>query len=253
MSERNKKTECVILSVRDIAEGRRAVTVLSRDRGLFDSTLYGGAKSHLRSLVQPFYGGILSVYISGAAGTAKITDFEAQKYRLSFRESLFKMWAASFACEVVIKTKGGGGGDGAYILLSAFLDGLDAVSEEAGKSALLRFLWRYLNLLGLAAEPRACSNCGTSLLSRNRSAYYVLSRDNFVCENCYAADAKRDPKGDFELDLDSVTYLCAIKELPPSSVRKLPLPPSSQDKLKRFLFFEIQKACGAPLEALKWR
>lgn len=271
MAERTKKNNCIILHVHEIEEKRSLVTVLSDSQGLFSATLYGGAKSHLRSLIEPYTCGILSLYEKGddteSYASAKITEFEAQTVRLSFRQSLFKMWAANLAAEIVIKTRGAGDTHDSYVLLSAFLTGLDAVSEEEGRTALYRFLWRYLNLLGQMSNPGICSVCKRRLLTQNRPVYFAVRNNTFECETCYShesalTDNARNanangtvgaysPVEDFELDLDGITYLCAINELPPSKARKLPLSPSSQDKLKRFLFYEIQKACGEPLTLLK--
>lgn len=212
--------------------------------------LYGGAKSRLRSLVQPFYGGTIYLYADEAKGSAKITDFDAQNCHPSFRKSLFKIWAANLACEIAVKTRAAGDAAGAYTLVGAFLDGLDLVSEEQGRAALLRFLERYLSLLGLAPDAKTCAKCGAPLLRDAGGARFVQSALSFECPSCYAAEGKKNP-ADFALDRDALTYLCAIDTLPPREVRAIALPPASAARLKAYLFSAIERACGAPLETLR--
>lgn len=213
--------------------------------------LYGGPKSRLKSLVQPFYSGILYIYSDESRNSIKITDFDAQNCHLSFRTSLFKSWAASFACELVLKTKCAGETEKAFVLLCAFLDGIDSVDENEARLGILRFVWRYLGLLGLQPEPRTCCACGSSLLSHEHNASYIERQNGFVCADCISFAPENRAQGNFRIDLDSLTYLTAINELPPGQVRKLLVPSESVYNMKRLLYSMIEKACGIQLETLK--
>lgn len=213
--------------------------------------LYGGPKSRLKSLVQPFYSGILYIYSDESRNSIKITDFDAQNCHLSFRTSLLKSWAASFACELVLKTKCAGETEKAFVLLCAFLDGIDSVDENEARLGILRFVWRYLGLLGLQPEPRTCCGCGSSLLSHEHNASYIERQNGFVCADCISFAPENRTQGNFRIDLDSLTYLTAINELPPGQVRKLLVPSESVYNMKRLLYSMIEKACGMQLETLK--
>lgn len=251
MAERNKRMKSVILSLKESGENNRLVKVISAENGIFNAMLYGGPKSRLKSLVQPFYSGILYIYSDESRNSIKITDFDAQNCHLSFRTSLLKSWAASFACELVLKTKCAGETEKAFVLLCAFLDGIDSVDENEARLGILRFVWRYLGLLGLQPEPRTCCGCGSSLLSHEHNASYIERQKGFVCADCISFAPENRTQGNFRIDLDSLTYLTAINELPPGQVRKLLVPSESVYNMKRLLYSMIEKACGMQLETLK--
>lgn len=241
----------VILSLKDSGECNRIVKAVSAENGIFNAMLYGGSKSRLKSLVQPFYSGILYIYSDEQRNSAKITDFDVQNCHLSFRTSLLKSWAASFASEIVLKTKCAGDPASAFVLLCAFLDGIDSVNENEVRLGILRFLWRYIGLLGLQPEPRTCCSCGAYLLSHEQNANYIGRQNGFVCTDCISFGAESRTSENFRIDLDSLTYLTAINELPPGQVRKLLVPAESMDNMKRLLYSMIEKACGIQLETLK--
>src|SRR5574344_858246 len=102
---RNTSFESLILSTRPQGENNRSVCAFSSDDGIFYATLYGGPKSKLRALASPFNRGRMWLYRDEVRKTAKITDFDVQNFHPSFRENLYKSWAASLAAEVILKTK----------------------------------------------------------------------------------------------------------------------------------------------------
>lgn len=253
MGDRNRETQGIIFSLKKQGEQNRLVSVLTPDQGIINCMLYGGPKSKLRSLVQPFNRGSLYLYTDNIKHSVKITDFDPKKIHLTLRENLYKSWAATLASEIVLKTKCAGDPQNAFILLSALLDGIDAVNEEEARLGMLRFLWRYLGLLGIQPDARECTSCGTSLLSRDNNIYYMENQNGFVCSDCipYSAENLRQSAENFKLDIHSITYLAAINELTPGKVRELILPAESAYKLKRLLYHLIEKSCGTKLETLE--
>ena len=168
--QRNFITDALVLSVSPAGENNRSVCILSADRGILWGILYGGPKSKMRSLVSPFNRGKMYLYHDAVKKTVKITDFDVEKFHYSFRESLFKSWAASLACELVIKTKAAGSPEECWNLANGFLDGLDLCNEKAGKLGLIRFLWRYLGLLGVQPDTDACPDCQQKFLVKSNEA-----------------------------------------------------------------------------------
>lgn len=253
MGDRNRETQGIIFSLKKQGEQNRLVSILTPDQGIINCMLYGGPKSKLRSLVQPFNRGSLYLYTDNIKHSVKITDFDAKKIHMSLRENLYKSWAATLASEILLKTKCAGDPQNSFILLSALLDGIDAVSEEEARLGMLRFLWRYLGLLGIQPDARECTSCGTSLLSKEHDIYYIENQNGFVCSDCipYSAENLRKAAENFKLDIHSITYLAAINELTPGKVRELILPAESAYKLKRLLYHLIEKSCGTKLETLE--
>src|SRR5574344_657611 len=105
MGERNSTTGAIILTVQEQGENNRTACAFSADLGVFYATLYGGAKSKMRALVQPFNSGTLWLYTHEVRHSKKITDFDVTNCHPTLRTSLYKMWAANLAAELVLKTK----------------------------------------------------------------------------------------------------------------------------------------------------
>ena len=246
MGERNKRTDAVILSVRDQGENNRSVCAISPELGIFHATLYGGGKSKFRALVQQFHSGVLYIYDDEVRHTKKITDFDAKSFHTNLRSSLYKFWAANLAAELTVKTKCGGDYKGAFVLLSALIDGMDAVDEKEASLGMLRFLWRYLGLLGVQPEVTHCISCGQPL---GNSACWDHSAHGFLCTECNVPLHKNP----FEhtLSKEALSYLDAINRESPSYVRSLRLNAESAYSLKSFLYQMIEEAAGTRLSSFE--
>lgn len=250
MAERNKCVQAVILSLKEAGDKAQAVKVLSPTRGVFSATLWGGGKSRLRQLVQPFYSGDLYIYEKARApslpASPTIKDFDAKVFRPSLRESLEKTLVCWAACEVVAATECAGEAEHSFKLACAFLDGIEATSPDSARLSLLRFLRRYSSLLGLARSTTTCASCGKSITDE---ALVWQEEEGFVCPQC-AAHGVASGEGQLKLGGEALSYLRAVDTSPPSVSRKMPLSPQAQLELEGLLFDQIQKAAGHPLKAL---
>ena len=242
MAERNKRSQALILTVKQMGESNRAVCALTKDLGIVHATLYGGPKSKLKSLVQPFNAGELWIYDDKTRHSCKITDFEVTKTHLSLHSSLYKIWAAELATEIMLKTKCAGDEQRSYILLSAFVDGIDASDENGARLGTIRFLWRYLGMLGVQPDVERCALCNRPLT--DGSATYTAETSGFVCTNC-------EPQGDFSADADGLAYLNAINTCTPGAVRAMTISAESTYAIKRILFHLISQAVGTKLTTIE--
>jgi DNA repair protein RecO (recombination protein O) len=214
VGERNSRMQAIILKVSGTGSGNGLVTMLTREEGIRTSLLYGGPRSKMRSLIQPFNSGNVWLYEDKAKGTSKITDFEVAAARLQLKASLYKVWAATLAAEIVLKTHAAGEPEGAFVLLSAFLDGTDVSDEDGARLGTIRFLWRYLGLLGV--QPSI--------------------------PDCTAA---------FGLDAEAAAYLEALNGRSPGEVRKLVIGAAPVLQLKRMTFSLVEEAAGSRLKTLE--
>lgn len=252
MGERNKVTDAIILTVQETGENNRKVCALSPEYGIFYATLYGGGKSKLKSLVQPFYSGKMWVYADEAKHSMKVSDFDVKNSHVSFRTSIYKIWAANLACEIMLKTKCAGDDVSSYTLLSAFLDGIDAVEEKEARLGTLRFLWRYLSLLGIQPDTHTCIQCGKEI--DGNGVLFVHSYNGFVCSDCSNYNSQETAYSlhtTFECDREMLFYLSAINEQTPGKVRALTISAESAYKMKALLFYLIESACGSKLKSLE--
>lgn len=258
---RNFQKAALILSVRNTGENNRIVSYLTKDEGILTSVLYGGPKSKLRSLVSPFNYGNLYLYNDEVKHSSKITDFDVKKYHLTFRESLFKTWAATLAVEVVISTKCAGSPEECFVMLNGFIDGLDLLDEEHGHSGLIRFLWRYIGLLGVQPDTSICQRCHKTFYSgtfgqntlqyRTSGAIYSHSENGFVCSDCYSSSFD-NPEGLMfsALSSRSVVYLQATSVCEPSVSRNMKLSKEEIENLKGFVYSLIESSVGTKIKTL---
>ena len=247
MAERNKCVEAVILSLKEAGDKAQAVKVLSPTRGVFSATLWGGGKSRLRQMVQPFYSGDLYIYEKASTpASPTIKDFDAKVFRPSLRESLSKTSVCWAACEVAAATECAGEAERAFKLVTAFLDGIEATAEHGSRLSLLRFLRRYSSLLGLARSTTTCASCGKPLAGE---ALVWQDEEGFVCPQCASHGASLGEER-LKLGEEALSYLRAVDTLPPRVSRNTPLSSQAQDELEALLFDQMRRAAGHPLKAL---
>ena len=249
MGERNSQTKAIILSVKAQGENKRSVTALSPDLGIFYATVYGGPKSKLRSLAQQFNSGTAYIYTDESKRSRKLSDFDAENVHPTLRTNLYKMWAANLGAELVMKTKCAGDDKTSFLLLKSFIDGIDACDEAGARLGTIRFLWRYLRLLGVQPEIHECSGCGSELLIQKNPIYYVPFQSAFFCADCSSTFS--DAPDTIQVTSGGLKYLAAINELRPGEVRAMKIEKNDAYAIKRLVYFMIEQAAGSKLNALE--
>ena len=261
---RNISKSALVISVRATAQDNRSVCVLTKD-GIEFSTLFGGPKSRLSGAVSPWNSGTMYFYNNAEKASSKITDFDVKKYHPTFRENLFKSFAAALAGEIAVKSKCAGNGKAAFFLLNGFLDGMDLCDENAARLGLLRFLWRYFDLLGVRPETKSCALCSKEFAfssARNPAGnsfenviqyesqggvVFSPEQGGFLCEECACAKSEQ---GFERLSPASLFYLDAAGGENLAAARNAPLSKSDHDALKAFLFRMTENALGQRLKTL---
>ena len=226
------------------------------------AVLYGGRKSRLRSLVSPWNAGTAYLSHTRDGAALKLSDFDVHKYHLTFRENLLKNYASALAAELVVKTGGGGASKQCWPLFNGFIDGMELCrSQEECRAALIRFLWRFLNLLGLQPDILACPWCGRQFWTGNsensgiqyqsvcKTAVYNPVDNNFVCPDCRPPEAPNTASA--SLSLESMHYLAAVSALPAAQSRQIPLSAAADTELRQFLYRFIESACSLHFNSLK--
>ena len=247
---RNSSLQALVLSVRQFGEDNRIVKFLSKEKGIFDAVLYGGPKSKLRAYVSPYHFGKLWIYTDETKHSIKITDFEVIKYHPEIRENLFKTWCASFCAELLIKTDATGEYEKIWTLANGFLDGISVSSEDECRIAFLRFVWRYIGIMGLQCDIESCIHCGETLNPKihEQKFYYSIVENGFICNNCFSQQNNND---EFELSSEAIIFLQAVTLLSPKEARSIPLHYSTTQQLHEFLTFLINRYTGCKLKTLE--
>ncbi len=250
---RSTNSPAIVLNLKPLGENNSQVTLLTPDAGIVYATLYGGPKSKLRSLVSQWNSGNVWLYEVPEKNQIKISDFEVKNYHSTFSENLFKMYAASLAAELAIKTRCGGSNEEAFTLVCGFFDGMELCNEEQSRVGLLRFLWRYIELLGIQPETHICASCGKSFLDTQFApddvSYYNSISNSFICSDCQSQDYSKNLY--MELKGSAVQYLSAVTFLKPAEVRKLQIDKEAYDQLKQLIFFLIESNIEQKLNTIE--
>ena len=220
---RSYYTNAIILNLKPTGENNNTVTILTPDKGVIYATLYGGPKSKLRSLVAQWHSGKIWLYDNPEKKQTKISDMDVTNYHQTFGQNLFKMYAASLAAEIAIKTRCAGSSEQCFTLINGFFDGMELCDEEQSRLGLIRFLWRYLALMGVQPEPDT--------------------------DGAFAPEAVSYYNG--SISSQAVGYLTAISHLEPSKVRKLSVSEDTYCELKDFVFYLISSNLGMELNTIR--
>ncbi|MCR5290824.1 MAG: DNA repair protein RecO C-terminal domain-containing protein [Treponema sp.] len=250
---RNSSSEVLVLSIAPKGETNRNATLFSQENGITFATVYGGPKSKLRSLVSPYNRGIIYLYTDSVRKTTKVIDFDVTNYHPSFRESIFKSWAAALSVELLVKTKCAGSPQESWTLINGFLDGLELSNEENGRIGMIRFIWRYLGILGIRPDSTQCVRCGTSffhenkILSDNIPIAFSTIENGFICPHCQSST----DSGLLYMQAAAVHYLSATAILEPKIVRTIPVTVSMVQEMKQLTFTLIHIATGIRLKSIE--
>ena len=220
---RSYSTNAIVLNLKPSGENNSTVTLLTPDKGIIYATLYGGPKSKMKSLVAQWHSGKIWLYDNPEKKQTKISDIEVVNYHPSFGQNLFKMFAASLAAEIAIKTKCSGSPEQCFKLVHGLFDGMELCDEEQSRLGLIRFLWRYLALMGV--QPEADTD---GAFTPEAVSYYNGS-----------------------LSSQAVGYLSSISKLEPSKVRQLSVSKDTYCELKDFVFYLISSNIGTELNTIK--
>lgn len=252
---RSTSTSAIVLSLRPLGENNSSVTLLTPEAGILYAVLYGGPKSRLRSLVSQWNSGRIWLYENPEKNQIKISDFEVTNYHSSFSQNLFKSYAASLAAELAIKTRCGGSASQCHRLVSGFLDGMELCDEEQSRLGLMRFLWRYLELLGVQPNSHSCCNCGKTFLDTrfapNAISYYNVMENSFICPACSESGGSSQRENLIGLHFSALQYLSALTVLSPSDARKLSITEEVYGQIRQLLFFLIENSIDQKLNSIE--
>jgi DNA repair protein RecO (recombination protein O) len=254
---RNYFEEALIVSAAPLGENNRNICFFTAEDGISYAVLYGGPKSKMRSLVSSWNRGMLYLYKDEIRKSIKITDFDVKNFHTTFRESLFKSWAASLSVEMLIKTKCAGCSKESWTLLNGFLDGLDICGEPAGRLGLIRYLWRYIGLLGVRPDTETCVHCGGPLIAGNSEdntvsysgpeSAFSIAENGFLCGDC----AQLNPAGIIPVNGRAIRYLSATARQEPGIVRSMQIDTVSVHEMKQLVFLLAEASACTKLKSLE--
>ncbi|MGA2548428.1 MAG: DNA repair protein RecO [Rectinemataceae bacterium] len=246
MPTRNLVYEALILRARESPGGSRILTLMTAEAGLVDVFVFGGPKSRLRSLAAPYAAGRAFVYLDPVKDFQKLSDFEVRDSFPALRDDLDRLWSAGLVAEFLIKTSGGGGDfPQALDLAHQCLTALDSRPAGTSEPALLLFLWRFVELLGIGPDPTSCSLCGAELRPSLGGAY-SFALEGFLCPSCAARAERILPLG-----TGALRWLARCLALSYAEALKLVILPETLETLKVLIFGIARSTAESPLASLE--
>lgn len=257
-------SEALVVSMRPVRDNDQLVTFLTKNEGLLQATLFGGRKSHLRNFVLQWNSGTL-FYNKGKKPFITIEDFVVENYHSSVYTNITKLRLCSACEEIVIASKSIATSESYWKWVIGFIDGLDLCnSDYSCVTAFLRFVWRYLYLMGQQPDLSVCQECGSPLI-KNKLApsgdiqltaacqsdsdfvFYDKSEHEFLCRSC-AISLK---KGNLvKLSITAVSYLDAVMSCDYKITQTIRLNKSVVGELYSFLVALIEEACESRIYSL---
>jgi len=181
---RNLTFSALTLRVKPSGESNREAWFLTAEEGLVKATVFGGAKSRLRSQVALFHEGKLMIYHDPVKDSRKVSDFDVQSWRPGIRELWERTTAAGALAETVLFSQGGGGNwPEALKLAGDTLDTLNTAAAGACSQIFIYFLWHWAQILGVKPDLSTCTSCQKEV-KKEGFLWYFNRKEALFCENC---------------------------------------------------------------------
>ncbi len=252
--KRQRRFAAIILATSRFGEIHRSVQLLTEEDEIVRAIAHGASspKGKLRGKADHLTFGVCYLYTEPVKGYSKVTDFDPVEFYPGIKGSLEAFYTASSWAEGVLKSLAGGGqATEVFGLLKESLDGLEAALSAAGNApsgvgnvsavrlVSIRFLWRYLGILGVQPDLDECNSCGRGL--RQGDSRFVRPRaGDVVCDAC---------AGEYDLALPAPGALARIAA---AEVRHLDggwLGDEAARRLSGVLYTLLEATLGVALES----
>ncbi len=236
----------MVLRVRQSGESNREAFFLTAESGLIRATVFGGAKSRLRSFVSPFHEGTLWAYHDTVKDFLKVTDFDVRQWRPGLRERYGRAMAAAAVSETVSVSHAGGGNWAAALnVASQTLDALDAAEDNMVARIFCQFLWNWNDLIGEKPPLGECSLCGLAF-PPGESALYAPVEGALLCPECAVGHTG------VSLSAGARKWLAAAERVPPAEIGRWTLDAPSLHEVRTLAVLVMAGQLGRRLESWDW-
>ena len=239
------------------------VFLLTCEEGIINATVYGGAKSKLRSHSAPYNSGQVWIYRDPAKDYSKLSDFDVRFWRPGLRELYERTMAAGSVAETILASHGGGSDwETALELATGTLDALENANEELCARLSVHFLWRWAEFLGIQPDLEYCAACENAAHAacKNSGGEKILwfnTRENCIwCADCFHETRIRETSLNnqvlLQLNPGSRRWLAAVGRLEPSLLYRYSMDNKSFHEAKSLAAAVMTAALGKRLASWDW-
>ncbi|MDR2942663.1 MAG: DNA repair protein RecO [Treponema sp.] len=236
----------LVLRNRPSGESNSEITLLTAEEGIIKTTVFGGAKSKLRSHSAPYNSGQVWIYRDPSKDYGKLSDFDVHSWRPGLRELYERTMSASAVAETILSTHGGGGDwASALKIATATLNTLETAGEELCSRLLVHFLWRWADFLGIRPHLESCADCANA----NEPLWFSAREHIALCGKC--AEDTADSSF-IHINLGCRRWFAAVEQLEPSELHRYSLDNKSFNEAKALTAEVIAGALGKRLVSWDW-
>lgn len=242
--KRIQRSKLIVLKSEKSGENHRLVTLFTSQSQIIRALAFGAASSRsgMRALTTPFCLCDGELYHDPVKDLWRITHLSGKNLYDGIRSDLNKFYTVSLLAEIILKSYGGGD-EKAYALFEKTIRFIDNGENPVQVEKLLVFyLWRYLKMSGVVADPRECENCGR-MAGPGDSVYYS-GDGQFSCSSC-------SNQKSLELNQTALKYLFITSGMIYEEALAVQIEESVLVALKKCFILIAQGLVEYPLKTLK--
>jgi len=259
----------MVLKCRSSGEANSEVTLLTAEEGIIKATVFGGAKSKLRSHSAPFNSGKIWLYRSKTNNYAKLCDFDVEFWRAGLRENYDRTMTACALADTIMSTHGGGGDWEAVLKMTIeTFDTIETANEILCGNLMVHFLWNWSQFLGIRPNINSCSNCGKT--AKDEPMFLNVQDSSVLCAKCkpVSLDSTFDiPHSTFlspntkfnipsskliQMNLGCRKWLSAVEPLEAAQIHRYSMDNKSFNEAKSLVTAVLSAALGKRLASWNW-
>jgi DNA repair protein RecO (recombination protein O) len=225
------------------------ISLLTAEEGIIRATVFGGAKSKLRSHSAPYNSGQVWIYRNKAKEYAKLSDFDVHSWRPGLRELYDRSMAAAAVADTILSSHGGGGDWSIALSLAvSALDSLENANEELCNRLLVHFLWQWAHFLGIQPHLDCCAGCDDKI--NNEPLWFNTHENTTFCDRCAAVGSERNKL--IKLNPGCRKWLSAAKQIEAAQLHRYSMDNKSFGEAKALCTAILTGAIGKRLTSWEW-
>lgn len=239
--ERSIQTQAIVVKTAKVGEMHKLVTLLSPDLGLINVMLYGGRKGKKTALAPLFSSGTFQLYHNPVRNEYSLEEAVTTFLPEAIMEDLQCTYAAYLLCEIVAKTSSDEPKPVFELLQRALL--LLEKDPQSVQRIIISFIWKFLQISGLAPELEYCPVCERKL-EEEEILLFARQLASPACKNCGDSDYLVLPPG-------ARRYLKFTQSLDLERAVAVQLNPPAQARILAYMLKWIKIQVNTPLKTLE--
>lgn len=241
--ERNVKTKAIVIRTARYGELHKVATLLSPDLGIVSAVVYGGRKGKRTALAPLFSEGEFQLYYNPVKKEYSIEEGALSFVPSSITDDLDYTYTAALMCELVMKAPSDDPQPVFALLRDAILYLETSENEGSCKRAAIAFMWKMLQISGLAPDLERCPSCERRYEEDETLAF----SSSILAPTCSTCGDDRE----FVLPPGARRYLRYTQNMEYKDAAEVKLNPAAETRILRYMTRWIRLHVNAPIRTLE--